>query len=125
MCEVKIFNLYRCPVCKKDYKRKGHYLSAHLQKCGAVAWIPMVKTEISMRKLDEDKLAEAVEKLISGDFLAHIDPIERIKLEAKKDKSKKPLPVFAEYKELMNNGGISLFHVPENELNHIYNIMVN
>lgn len=124
MCETKIINLYKCPICKKEYRRKGFYLNAHLKKCGAIAWIPEVKVEIVMRKLDEDKLAEAVDKLISGDFITQVDPIERIRKKAKKDMSKISVPAFAEYKELLNNGGINLIHVPESELNHIYNVVI-
>jgi len=45
------------------------------------------------------------------------------KRETIKEAGKDALPGFEEYKEKLNNGGFDLYHVPEEELHQIYNIV--
>lgn len=70
MCEIKRINGYACPKCHKIYKRKGKYLQAHLKACKQPAWIPITIVEFKMRKIEEEKFAEAIERIISGEFIS-------------------------------------------------------
>lgn len=123
MCEIKIRNLYVCPICKKEYKRKGHYLNLHLKKCGAIAWIPKVRAEIVMRKMNEERLAQAIDMLIEGNFVSTSNPIERIKKERSKFVEAGAIEMQNCFKEFKENG-VNLIPVALENLHHIYNIMV-
>lgn len=123
--ENKIINLYVCPVCHKEYKRKGKYLSQHLKKCNAIAWIPKIRFESTMSKFEADKFTKAIDLILNGSVSLATVPIERIKkaevmTNEMMEKALGMKALFDEWKE----HPIELIHVPESELHQIYNVVV-
>ena len=124
--EAKVKKLYICPICKKEYRRKGFYLNKHLKQCGAIAWIPKIKYEFVMSVFESEKFNETINNLASGNFSVNTAPIERIRKSKKMtsedfEKALAMKKLFEEFKE----HPVELIHVPESELNHIYNVVVS
>lgn len=98
---AKRFMVYMCPICKKEYKRKGKYLSAHLHKCNAIAWIPNVRYEITMNRFNADMFIENLEIIASGNFSVKGEPIDRIKKSNERTNLNVDLDKLYAYKEVM------------------------